>query len=558
MRDKIKSKFKQLFGNKKRVAVIIAALLIIAGIATYVLAAGPSFKSPYSDATQYGAELPARFTFPDSTSDANREFVPQIGWVVPGQYTDNGKNSAFVSSCSQKLQNYLNAAGAKTNQNQYMLYDSGNNGFFIGFKQTGSGAFTLYPSTCNPNTKEGRQQAYNQYTQYESDINAMKSSVQSWYSSNQWQINLRYPDLYQNNGAGAPRTSGFALDAYFLPPDLQVQTVWTTTPGHACALFYNSWPVNVSKVSVYLYSVENGAVRPIVSKVVPINSYGTWQIEGDYDKYKATKLVATIGAPWLGGTWANSVDSNTQSMQADSIGLTLVGKKIELGSDLYRSDTKSLLQNRWNNNYKEISVTPEPGNPNQPPAEQGDLAAWSLGPVNPSTNQPLGYVKPGDQFKLRFTYSSGFSDSGPATIRLYKYDPKYYAYTYLEEKTVTVSQGTATTNFNSTYTIPEGSTQYVASINYNRGSSGWQEELFNGKRETDYSNNTTSTEVICTLGGSPQGVGYWPPEVEEEVPIVEKVPVWGWRKIKYTPAQPKKIKVRLINDVFELGSQYLG
>ena len=86
--------------------------------------------------------------------------------------------------------------------------------------------------------------------------------------------------------------------------------------------------------------------------------------------------------------------------------------------------------------------------------------------------------------------------------------------------------------------------RYIATINY-RWNPGWVGEKFNGKDESTYDNNKVETDVRCTIGGPPTGVGYWPPLVTKKVKVVEKVPVWGWKRVEYD-VENARIKTRLV------------
>jgi hypothetical protein len=544
----LKNKIKDFFSNRKkrRAVIAVTALLVVMGITAYVLAA-PSFRSPYSDATNYACVSPARFVFPDDTT----VYAPQVNYTIPNTSVDNGKNALFVSAANAanpKLKTALDLVGIPVVNGQYQMFNSGSikPGFFIGFKLTGTGGYDLYPSNLRPITDATqRRDAYTQYTTDEYDITAMQSSVSSWYNSGKYQINLRYPDGYYNNGTGSPTASGYALDAYFLPPDLEVSNLWTLPPvgdkGKAAATFKHNYPTEV-RTNLYLYAVVNGVPTLIDSRIgQPIQPNSVWQLQGDYPA-GTTKLVACVGVPWNGVSWQSSVDSDsTSTTTVPLLNMTLRGKKIELGSDHYRSDTKAVLANRWNNNYKELL---DPEQPGAPPEQPSDIAALMLVPIDPVTQQVQAYITPSSKFKMKFTYVSGFNESGNATVRLYQEDKETYQKTLVSEKSVYISKGNANILFDPELQHSEGVYRYIATINY-RWNPGWVGEKFNGKDESTYDNNKVETDVRCTIGGPPTGVGYWPPLVTKKVKVVEKVPVWGWKRVEYD-VENARIKTRLV------------
>ncbi len=547
----MKNKIKDFFGNRKkrRAVIAITALLVVMGITAYVLAA-PSFRSPYSDATDYACVSPARFVFPDNTI----VYAPQVNYTIPNTSVDNGKNALFVdaaNAASPKLKTALDLVGIPVVNEQYQMFNSGsiNQKFFIGFKLTGSGGYDLYPSTRRPITDAGqRRDAYNLDTKTKAKVVAMQPSVSSWYTSGKYQINLRYPGGYYNNGTGSPKASGYTLDAYFLPPDLEVWNLWTLPPvgdkGKAAATFKNTYPTTVN-VNLYLYAVVNGVPNLIDSRIgQPIPTNSVWQLQGDYPA-GTTKLVACVGVPWNGISWESSYNNDTTTTATvPALGLTLRGKKIEMGSDLYRDDTKATLRDRWNNNYKELLNPEQPGAPPGQPEEPNDIAALMLMPIDSTTQQVQAYITPSSKFKMKFTYISGFNESGNAMVRLYREDKDTYVKTLVSEKSVYVTKGQADVIFDPELQHNEGVYRYIATINYRWGS-GWIGEQFAGKEESTYDNNKVETDVRCTVGGPPTGVGYWPPVVKRQVPVYEKVPVWGWKKVEYD-VEELKIKTRLV------------
>jgi hypothetical protein len=545
----LKEKIKKFYTERRRAVITVTALLIVFGITAYVLAA-PSFSSPYSDATEYACVSPARFVFPDNTI----VYAPQVNYTIPNTNIDNGKNALFVSAANAanpKLKTALDLVGIPIVNNQYQMFNSGSikPGFFIGFKLTGTGGYDLYPSNLRPITDEGkRKEAYNNYTTDEYDITAMQPSVSSWYSSKKYIINAAYPRYYKNGGSGPPGASGYALDAYFLPPDLEVWNLWTLPPvgdkGKAAATFKNTYPTTVN-VNLYLYAVVNGVPNLIDSRIgQPIPTNSVWQLQGDYPA-GTTKLVACVGVPWNGISWESSYNNDTTTTATvPALGLTLRGKKIESGSDLYRDDTKATLRNRWNNNYRELLNPEQPGLPPDQQEQPGDMAALMLMPIDPTTQQIQAYVTPSTKFKMKFNYISGFNESGNAVVRLYEEDKEYYTKTLVSEKTVYVTKGQADVIFDPELQHSEGVYRYIATINYRWGS-GWVGEPFAGKTESTYDNNKVETDVRCTVGGPPTGVGYWPPVVTKQTPIIERVPVWGWKKVEYD-VEELKIKTRLV------------
>ena len=156
----MKNKIKDFFSNRKkrRAVIAVTALLVVMGITAYVLAA-PSFRSPYSDATNYACVCPARFVFPDDTT----VYAPQVNYTIPNTSVDNGKNALFVSAANAanpKLKTALDLVGIPIVNDQYQMFNSGSikPNFFIGFKLTGSGGYDLYPSNLRPITDEDNEE----------------------------------------------------------------------------------------------------------------------------------------------------------------------------------------------------------------------------------------------------------------------------------------------------------------------------------------------------------------------------------------------------------------
>lgn len=233
MREKIKQGISRIMTDKRKrnrgIAILIALLLLIGFVVYTALAGGIGFVSPFSDATEYANVSVARFTFPDTTSDSSREYVPQINWVISGQTSDNGKNAVPVASCSDKLQKYLTVYQVPPKENQYVLFNSTKQDF-VGWEIPGSGKYTLWPSTLTPITDVGkREEATRDYldAKYFNRTNSpnMVSSAKSWFDSSTFLINLSL-NRYRPSG-GTPYPTGSALDAYFLPPDLRVKNLWT-------------------------------------------------------------------------------------------------------------------------------------------------------------------------------------------------------------------------------------------------------------------------------------------------------------------------------------------
>lgn len=556
MREKIKQGINRVVANtrmRNRVVAVMATVILFVGFMVYAaLAQGIGFRSPFTDATDYGNVSVARFTFPDTTSDSGREYVPQINWVIKEKISDNGKNAVPVASCSDKLQKYLNVYQVPQKEYQFVLFNA-TKPDFMGWQIDGTGKYTLWPSTLTPITDTNKRREATQYwlrTEYFSRTNSpsMLSSARSWYNSNTFLINLSL-NRYRPNG-GTPYPTGAALDAYFLPPDLLVKNLWTTELGdgkmQANAVFENTFWADV-RTNVYLYAVVNGIPQLLDSRI-GVNLWSklawpnnVWQLQAEYPA-GTTKLVACVGVPWNGMSWQSSVNNDTTTTATvPELGLTLRGKKIELGSDQYRPDTKNSLANRWNNNYKELL---DPEQPGAPPEQPSDIAALMLMPIDSTTQQVQAYITPSSKFKMKFTYISGFDESGNATVRLYREDKDTYVKTLVSEKSVYVTKGQADVIFDTELQHNEGVYRYIATINYRWGS-GWIGEQFAGKEESTYDNNKVETDVRCTVGGPPAGVGYWPPVVKKQVPVYEKFPVWGWKKVEYD-VEELKIKTRLV------------
>lgn|GEM_PF-4264946 len=569
----MKNKIKDFFSNKKkrRAVIAITALLVVTGITAYVLAA-PGFISPYSDAKDYACVSPARFVFPDNTI----VYAPQVNYTMPDKNVDNGKNALFVdaaTAASSRLKTALDLVGIPVVNGQYQMFNSGSikPNFFIGFKLTGSGGYDLYPSNLRPITDASkRREAYDVHTKDEYDITAMQPSVSSWYNSGKYQINLRYPDGYYSNGTGAPTASGYALDAYFLPPDFSVQAVWTTPMtggvGNAHALFENNFPADV-RVNVYLYAVVNGKHQLIASDNPYIPALGRFPLDGNYPA-GTTKLVACIGAPWNGASWQSSVDANTTSMTCEALGLTLTGKKIELGSDLYRSDTKAALANRWVDNYMEqtdlLNYTGPPDDywDNLVPGGNvgpNDLAATRITVYDAKTGTPISNPEPNQPLNVKVEFVSTFDVGGFARLRLYRYQVDAKVLSPVESAfNVYLEPGAIIEHQWNGYIVGTGQYRFIATIDLERTGNDpendWRAELFDGiHNESNYTNNKIAyglvgadmPDVIPSPGYWTTGPGYYPPMKAYREPVYEKVPIYGWKRVDYESIKPK-IKTRLV------------
>lgn len=546
MREKIKQGLNRIMANKRKrnrnIAIMVALALFIGFMVYTALAEGIGFVSPFSDAREYANVSVARFTFPDTTSDSSREYVPQINWVIGGQTSDNGKNAVPAASCSDKLQKYLNIYQVPQNEHQFVLFNSTKQDF-VGWEILGSGKYTLWggPPPLTPITDANqRVNAVQNWldARYFNRTNSpnMVSSAKSWFDSSTFLINLSL-NRYRPSG-GTPYPTGSALDAYFLPPDLRVKNLWTLELNggkmQANAVFENTFWADV-KTNVYLYAVVNGIPQLLDSRIgVTLRSKlawpnNVWQLQAEYPA-GTTKLVACVGVPWNGMSWQSSVDNDsTSTATIPDLNLTLRGKKIELGSDQYDDKVKNMVKKHWEDNYWELLNPQQPG---APPEQPGDIAALMLTPINPVTQQVQAYITPSDKFKMKFIYISGFDESGNATVRLYQEDKETYQKTLVSEKSVYISKGNANILFDPELQHSEGVYRYMATINY-RWNPGWVGEKFNGKDESTYDNNKVETDIRCTIGGPPTGVGYWPPVVKKRVKVVEKVPVWGWKRVEY-------------------------
>jgi DNA uptake protein ComE-like DNA-binding protein len=121
-------------------------------------------------------------------------------------------------------------------------------------------------------------------------------------------------------------------------------------------------------------------------------------------------------------------------MKINELSLTLTGKKIELGSDLYNANVKSLVANHWNDNYEETTnIDPITGGTPPPEEIPGDITAIWLYPVDPFTQQMQAYISPTSQFKMQLGFGSGFAETGTAIVRLYTEDINTYEKTLEQE-----------------------------------------------------------------------------------------------------------------------------